>query len=60
MEKKMNGSMDFNDTHISCVEHTKVCAQEDLFSSVDSLHRKIFSIWDVKNLYFSSSSSVKV
>jgi hypothetical protein len=48
----MNGSTNLDETHISCVEHTEVCVQKDLFNSVDSLHRKIFSTLNVKNRYF--------
>jgi hypothetical protein len=40
---KMNSSVDLNETHVSFVEHNEVCVQKNLFSLVNSLHRKIFS-----------------
>jgi hypothetical protein len=39
---KMNASADSNETHICCV------VQEDVFSSVDSVDRKIFPNFNVK------------
>jgi hypothetical protein len=41
---KLNGFMNLNETHKSCVEHSQVCLQRDLFSSVYSLHGKI-CVW---------------
>jgi hypothetical protein len=45
---------DKNETHISCVEHTSVCVQTHLFSSIDSSHRRMSSIFNVKNSHLIS------
>jgi hypothetical protein len=45
---KLNGSTDLNETHMNCVGHKYVRVQNYLFSSVDLLHRKIFSFWIYK------------
>jgi hypothetical protein len=43
---QINSSTGLNDTHISCAqEHEPM----DLFSSIDSLQKKTFSILNVKN-----------
>jgi hypothetical protein len=47
----MNSSVDFNETRISYVELTEVCAWH-LFSSVNSVHRKVSSIYNVMNWLF--------
>jgi hypothetical protein len=46
---KIKGSMDLNETHIRCKEHTKECIQNNLFSSPGLLHRNMFSNLNVKN-----------
>jgi hypothetical protein len=49
---KMNDSTVFMEIHIRFVEHTSACIEKYLFSSVDLLHRKIFSVFSVKNGIF--------
>jgi hypothetical protein len=64
MPKKLNvekmvqltSFMDFNETHPNYAEHTKVHAQKNLFNSVDSLCRNIFSILNAKNKHFNYNS----
>jgi hypothetical protein len=41
---KMNGFKDIMEIHIRFVEYTSVCIEIYLFSSVDLLQRKIFSM----------------
>jgi hypothetical protein len=40
--KKLDGSSDLNETHISFVEHTEVYDQKDLFCLIDLLYMKLF------------------
>jgi hypothetical protein len=49
---QLTSFMDFNGTHPNYAEHTKVHVQKDLFNSVDSLCRNIFSVLNVKNEHF--------
>jgi hypothetical protein len=49
---KVNGSTDLNEIQISCVEYTQLCVQKDLFTSVEVLKIKIFSILIVNNRHF--------
>jgi hypothetical protein len=49
---EINKSTDLNETHISHAEYT--CEQNDLFNLVGWLHRKLFSIWSVKNIHLYS------
>jgi hypothetical protein len=41
---KMNGSSDVNIINLSCLGHSQICIQKDLFGSIDSLYRKMLKI----------------
>jgi hypothetical protein len=54
----MNVLMDLNETPVSCADRTCVRAQNDLLSSVDSLHRNKFSSYKVRNMHFTFNSVI--
>jgi hypothetical protein len=52
--------MDLNATHVCCAGPNYERVQNDLFSTVDSLHTKTFSVSKVKNMHFIYNSATLI
>lgn len=48
---KRSGCVDLNETQVCSVERIQVCVRKNLFSSVHSLTRKIFSVMNFKGYF---------